>query len=135
MPTDDTSERARTVVEPEVIVRFYQEALESLDLVEEAKADHSAILNRAQAAGIDPKAMKQAHKIVRMGAREGKSYLDNVNFYVNLFSGGMMTQGEMFPRDEVVDENVLGVMRQFNLDREAMARGYKDGKDGGPVDN
>lgn len=125
---------ARTA-EPEIVLQHYRAICEEHDNVEDAKAAETAKIASAAASGVDVKALKQARKVVKMGPREGKTYLDNLVYYTNLVSGGMMGQEELFSNDERVDDAVMNNQRQWIKERDAEAAGYSAGKNGEPSDN
>lgn len=136
MPANEAEIQARSA-EPEIILQHYRAIEEERDNVDDAKAAEASKVAAAAASGVDIKALKHARKVVRMGPRTGKSYLDNLVFYVNLVSGGMMGQEELFGtnQDSSVDETMLEVQRTWIQDRDAERIGYAAGKNGEPPDN
>lgn len=129
-----TEGQSRTA-EIEIALQFYRKWQEEHDSVDDAKDAEKAIVAQASAAGIHVKALKHAHRVVNMGTRDGKTYMDMLISYVDAISGGMLQQEEMFSNSEQIDETVRDVQREWMLDREAEAGGYAAGKNGEPVDN
>lgn len=123
--------------EPEIVLQHYRRIEERHDDVEDTKAAESASIADAAASGVNIKALKHARKVINMGPRDGKTYLDDLAFYVNLISGGMMGQEELFGDENAagLDDSLLAVQRRWNEDREAERTGYAAGKNGEPVDN
>lgn len=121
--------------EPEIILQHYRRIEERHDDVEDSKAAETASIADAAASGVNVKALKHARKVVKMGPREGKTYLDDLVSYTNLISGGIMGQEELFANDTTVDDSVMDVQRQWIQDRDAERIGYLAGKNGEPIKN
>lgn len=133
MPAD--TEAPTRTAEIETVLSYYRAWQEEHDNVDDAKALEKSLVAKAAASGVHVKALKQAHKVVKMGPRDGKTYLDAVLLYVDAISGGMMQQEEMFANSDQIDDEVRAVQREWLTDREAEAAGYAAGKNGEPVDN
>lgn len=134
MPAETETE-ARSA-EPEIVLQHYRKICEEHDKVDDSKAAEASLVAAAAASGVDVRALKHARKVAKMGPRDGKTYLDNVVYYTNLITGGMMGQDEMFGRnEEPVEDSILSVQKQWVRNREATASGYSIGKAGGPNAN
>lgn len=131
---NDTDTKARSA-EIEIVIQYYRLICEEHDNVTDAKSVETSLVAKAAASGVHVKALKQAHKIVKMGPRDGKTFLDAVILYANAISGGMMQQEEMFANSEEIPAAILGDQRDWLLDREAEGAGYSAGKTGEPLDN
>ena len=131
----DTDSPTRSA-EIETVLQHYRSWREDHDAVDDANNGEKAGLATAKAAGVHIKAMNLAHKIVKLGPREGKTLIDKLNEYVDAISGGMLSQGEMFSNsNEPLDDTVLAIQREWIANRDAKAAGYAAGKNGEPVDN
>lgn len=131
---NDTEVQARSA-EIEIVLQHHRAICEERDNVSDAKSVEKSLTAKAAASGVHIKALKLADKAVRMGPRDGKTYLETAVLYANAISGGMMQQEEMFPNSGQIDDAVLEVQRDWLLDREAESTGYAAGKNGEPIDN
>lgn len=138
MPTmddDDDVKSAGGACEPEVFLQHYRAGVEQSDIISQQKEILKSIIARAAGSGVHTKAMKMADKIVGMGEREGKTFWDAVTLYVNLISGGMLTQEELFPAQPPENELFREIQKRWTANRIAKEEGYAAGKNAEPNNN
>lgn len=133
MPADlDVQSRTAEI---EIVLQHYRAICEEHDNVDDAKALEKSLIAKAAASGVHVKALKLAHKVVKMGPREGKTYLEAAMRYVDAISGGMMQQEEMFRDSSEISEKARAEQLEWLNNRGAEEAGYAAGKNGEPIGN